>query len=157
MGVDPEVARYPAASRDRPAAGFPGPAVLGTMPNLVANRINVQLNLGGPGYTVSAEEASGLVALGQAARALRRGEADAAVVGAVDLSCEPVHQAALRALGRDRLPGDAAVVLILERLADARRDGRPVIAVLDDTQSSSRSLDGTPGARIARRRRGGCR
>ena len=143
MGVDPEVARYPAASRDRPAAGFPGPAVLGTMPNLVANRINVQLNLGGPGYTVSAEEASGLVALGQAARALRRGEADAAVVGAVDLSCEPVHQAALRALGRDRLPGDAAVVLILERLADARRDGRPVIAVLDDTQSP----DGTPSAK----------
>ena len=142
MGVDPEVARYPAASRDRPETGFPGPAVLGTMPNLVANRINVQLDLGGPGYTVSAEEASGLVALGQAARALRCDEADAAVVGAVDLSCEPVHQAALRALGRDHLPGDAAVVLILERLADARRDGRPVIAVLDDTQS----LDGTPSA-----------
>jgi acyl transferase domain-containing protein/3-hydroxymyristoyl/3-hydroxydecanoyl-(acyl carrier protein) dehydratase len=135
MGVDPEVARYPVLSRDRPEAGFPGAAVLGTMPNLVANRINMQLNLGGPGYTVSAEEASGLVALGQAARALRCGEADAAVVGAVDLSCEPVHQAALRALGRDQLAGDAAVVLILERLADARRDGRPVIAVLDDPQS----------------------
>ena len=132
MGVDPEVARYPAASRDRPESQFGGPAVLGTMPNLVANRINVQLNLGGPGYTVSAEEASGLVALDQAARALRSGEADAAVVGAVDLSCEPVHQAALRALGRDRPPGDAAVVVILERLADARRDGHPVIAVLDD-------------------------
>ena len=69
------------------------------MPNLVANRINVQLNLGGPGYTVSAEEASGLVALGQAARALRCGEADAAVVGAVDLSCEPVHQAGAACAG----------------------------------------------------------
>jgi acyl transferase domain-containing protein len=141
MGVDPEVARYPAASRDRPETEFPGPAVLGTMPNLVANRINVQLNLGGPGYTVSAEEASGLVALGQAARALRCGEADAAVVGAVDLSCEPVHQAALRALGRDRPPGDAAVVVILERLADARRDGHPVIAVLDDRGAA----DDAPG------------
>jgi acyl transferase domain-containing protein/3-hydroxymyristoyl/3-hydroxydecanoyl-(acyl carrier protein) dehydratase len=141
MGVDPEVARYPVASRDRPETEFGGPAVLGTMPNLVANRINVQLNLGGPGYTVSAEEASGLVALGQAARALRCGEADAAVVGAVDLSCEPVHQAALRALGRDRPPGDAAVVVILERLADARRDGRPVIAVLDDTHT----IDDPPG------------
>jgi acyl transferase domain-containing protein/3-hydroxymyristoyl/3-hydroxydecanoyl-(acyl carrier protein) dehydratase len=158
MGVDPEVARYPAAERDRPETTFPGPAVLGTMPNLVANRINVQLNLGGPGYTVSAEEASGLVALGQAARALRRGEADAAVVGAVDLSCEQVHQAALRALGRERPPGDAAVVVILERLADARRDGHPVIAVLDDTQApdgrqapgnlqapnGTRAADGTP-------------
>ena len=141
MGVDPEVARYPAASRDQPETQFPGPAVLGTMPNLVANRINVQLNLGGPGYTVSAEEASGLVALGLAARALRCGEADAAVVGAVDLSCEPVHQAALRALGRDCPPGDAAVVLILERLADARRDGRPVIAVLDGPHAA----DHVPG------------
>jgi acyl transferase domain-containing protein/3-hydroxymyristoyl/3-hydroxydecanoyl-(acyl carrier protein) dehydratase len=142
MGVDPEVARYPVLGREGAAAEapFPGPAVLGTMPNLVANRINVQLNLAGPGYTVSAEEASGLVALELAARALRCGEADAAVVGAVDLSCEPVHQAALRALGRDRLPGDAAVVMILERLSDARRDGRPVIAVLDDM----RSADGAP-------------
>ena len=146
MGVDPEVARYPVLHRERPEAeaSFPGSAVLGTMPNVVANRINVQLDLGGPGYTVSAEEASGLVALDLAARALRRGEADAAVVGAVDLSCEPVHQAALQALGRDRPPGDAAVVLVLERLADARRDGRPVIAVLDSLPSAP-SASGPPG------------
>jgi acyl transferase domain-containing protein/3-hydroxymyristoyl/3-hydroxydecanoyl-(acyl carrier protein) dehydratase len=143
MGVDAEVARYPVLRRERSAAEapFPGPAVLGTMPNLVANRINVQLNLGGPGYTVSAEEASGLIALELGARALRCGEADAAVVGAVDLSCEPVHQAALRALGRDRAPGDAAVVVILERLSDARRDGRRVIAVLDDIRSADGALE----------------
>jgi acyl transferase domain-containing protein/3-hydroxymyristoyl/3-hydroxydecanoyl-(acyl carrier protein) dehydratase len=128
MGVDPEVARYPVLRQHE--AQFPGAAVLGTMPNLVANRINVQLDLTGPGYTVSAEEASGLVALELAARALRHGEADAAVVGGVDLSCEPVHQAALRALGRDCRPGDAAVVLVLERLSDARRAGHAVIAVL---------------------------
>jgi acyl transferase domain-containing protein len=134
MGADPEVARYPVlhASEPRATAQFPGPAVLGTMPNLVANRVNVQLDLAGPGYTVSAEEASGLVALELGARALRQGEADAAVVGAVDLSCEPVHQAALRSLGRECVPGDAAVVLVLERLPDARRAGRTVIAVLDE-------------------------
>ena len=130
MGVDPEVARYPVLHQDE--AQFPGAAVLGTMPNLVANRINVQLDLAGPGYTVSAEEASGLVALELGARALRHGEADAAVVGAVDLSCEPVHQAALRALGRECPPGDAAVVLVLERLPDARQAGHTVIAVLGD-------------------------
>jgi len=139
MGVDPEVARYAALRR---APGAPdsetavppltASGVLGTMPNLVANRINMQLDLAGPGFTVSAEEASGLVALELASRALRAGEADAALVGAVDLSCEQVHQAALRELGRQRRPGDAAVVLVLKRLADARRDGDPVIAVLDD-------------------------
>jgi acyl transferase domain-containing protein/3-hydroxymyristoyl/3-hydroxydecanoyl-(acyl carrier protein) dehydratase len=139
MGVDPEVARYPVLQRASPAAEaapLTGAAVLGTMPNLVANRINMQLNLAGPGYVVCAEEASGLVALELAARALRCGEADAAVVGAVDLSCEPVHQAALRALGRDDRPGDAAVVLVLERLPDARRDGHRVIALLDDTPAA---------------------
>ena len=71
MGTDPEVARYAALRR---TAGGPVPApeippltaagVLGTMPNLVANRINMQLDLTGPGCTVSAEEGSGLVAAG---------------------------------------------------------------------------------------------
>ena len=139
MGTDPEVARYAALRR---TAGGPVPApeippltaagVLGTMPNLVANRINMQLDLTGPGCTVSAEEGSGLVALAIAARALRTGEADAALAGAVDLSCEPIHETATRALGREQPPGDAAVVLVLRRLADARRLGDRVIAVLDD-------------------------
>lgn len=129
MGVDPEVARYAVTGPDAaPSAA----GVLGTMPNLVANRVNVQLDVAGPSFTVSAEEASGLVALRLAEGALRRGEVDVAVVGAVDLSCEPVHQAALRALSRDRPAGDAAVVLLLERESDARAAGHPAIAVLDD-------------------------
>ena len=134
MGVDAEVARYPVLQRTGSAArsSLTSGAVLGTMPNLIANRINLQLDIGGPGYVVCAEEGSGLIALELAARALRSGEADAAVVGAVDLSCEPVHLAACRALGRDLPPGDAAVVLTLERLSDARAHGRQVIAVLDD-------------------------
>ncbi|MGW1024025.1 beta-ketoacyl synthase N-terminal-like domain-containing protein [Streptomyces sp. NPDC002577] len=143
MGCDPEVARYHARWRASAWAGdgdigdaFAPPldaaGVLGTMPNVVANRINAQLDLAGPGFSVSAEEASGLVALDIAARALAAGEADAAVVGAVDLSHEPVHQAALAELGLDRAPGDAAVALVLKRLTDARRDGDPVIAVLGE-------------------------
>ena len=137
MGVDPEVARHTVAG----IGVLPSAAgVLGTMPNLVANRINVQLDVAGPSYTVSAEEASGLVALDLAGRALRRGEADVVLVGAVDLSCEPVHRAAQRALGRDRPTGDAAVVLVLERESDARRSGRPVIAVLDPSDKSTVDL-----------------
>jgi acyl transferase domain-containing protein/3-hydroxymyristoyl/3-hydroxydecanoyl-(acyl carrier protein) dehydratase len=126
MGVDAEVARYAVDGGAADAA-----TVLGTMPNLVANRVNVQLDVAGPGFTVSAEEASGLVALDLAVRALRAGEADVAVVGAVDLSWEPVHRAASRALGREREPGDAAVVLVLERRSDAERAGRPALAVVD--------------------------
>ncbi len=140
MGCDPEVARYHARWRaatwdgdgDAYAPSLDAPGVLGTMPNVVANRLNAQLDLSGPGFSVSAEEGSGLVALGLAARALRRGEADSAIVGAVDLSHEPVHQAALAELGIDRTSGDAAVALVLKRLTDARRDGDTVLAHLDE-------------------------
>ena len=108
--------------------------VVGMMPNIVTNRINSQFDFTGQSFSVAAEENSGLVALDEAVRALRAGELDAAVVGAVDLSCEPVHVAAARdVLAADRqVPGDAAVVLVLKRLDDAERDGDKVYAVLPD-------------------------
>ncbi|MEV4742502.1 beta-ketoacyl synthase N-terminal-like domain-containing protein [Streptomyces sp. NPDC049555] len=116
----------------------PVPAMaLGAFPNIVANRINSQLDLAGPSFSVSCEEASGTAALRIAARALRAGEADAALVGAVDLSHDDVHTAALDALGRPRAAGDAAVVLVLKRLADAERDGEIVLALLDDDGSAA--------------------
>ncbi|HKN51574.1 MAG TPA: beta-ketoacyl synthase N-terminal-like domain-containing protein, partial [Amycolatopsis sp.] len=136
MGCDPEVARYggrwraPKAEQDAFAPVLKSAGVVGTMPNIVANRLNAQLDLAGPSFTVSAEEASGIVALKLAARALRTGEADAAVVGAVDLSHESVHETALADLGVEREPGDAAVVLVLKRLSDVDED--EVIALLDD-------------------------
>ncbi|MFE3824834.1 beta-ketoacyl synthase N-terminal-like domain-containing protein, partial [Streptomyces sp. NPDC059092] len=153
MGVDPEVARAGARWRvpywleqAGPAGALPstalardafvGPmtaeAVVGSMPNLVANRISTQLDLAGASFAVSAEEASGLVALDVAARAVRSGEADAALVGGTDLCHEVVHRAALRELGHDSEPGDAAVVLVLKSLDTARRDGDTVIALLDE-------------------------
>ncbi|WP_073839326.1 beta-ketoacyl synthase N-terminal-like domain-containing protein [Micromonospora sp. CB01531] len=146
MGTDPEVARYgarwrsPAGTRDAVAPALRSAGVLGTMPNIVANRLNAFLDVAGPSFTVSAEEASGLVALEIAARALRTGEVDAAVVGAVDLSCEPVHEAALADLGIDRTPGDAAVVLVLKRLGDAECAGEPVIALLDKATAAAADL-----------------
>ncbi|MFE9673922.1 beta-ketoacyl synthase N-terminal-like domain-containing protein [Streptomyces sp. NPDC006259] len=118
--------------RDAFSAPMDAERVVGTLPNLVANRINTQLDLAGPGYTVSAGEASGLVALGLAARAIRAMEVDAALVGAVDLSCEAVHQAALRELGHETDTGDAAVVVVLKHLADARKEGDTVLALLDE-------------------------
>ncbi|MDP3220850.1 MAG: beta-ketoacyl synthase N-terminal-like domain-containing protein, partial [Deltaproteobacteria bacterium] len=165
IGCDPEVARYGARWRlaewseawtrstgAKPAEGWLAAArdavlprleaagVVGTMPNIPANRINSQLDVAGPSFTVSSEEASGVVALQLAARALREGELDAAIVGAVDLSDEPVHRAALAELRLDASPGDAAVVLLLKRLDDARRDGDRVLAVLDDEGSPTLSL-----------------
>jgi acyl transferase domain-containing protein len=106
-------------------------ATLGSMPNVPANRINVQLDLHGPGFTVAAEELSGLRALEIAMRALSLGEIDAAIVAAVDLCVEPVHAAAMAAVAPDSpRPGDGAVALIVKREADARRDGDPVLAII---------------------------
>ena len=103
--------------------------VVGNMPNIPANRINSQLDLGGPGFIVSREELSGLTALKIALRMLRAGELDTALVGAVDLSCEDVHKAASGLLGADRrTPGDAAVVLLLERADDAKAAGHSIVA-----------------------------
>ena len=139
LGCDPEIARAH-AQRRREAAGEAGvelsppltaARVLGAMANVAANRIGGQLGLSGPGFAVSAEEASGLVALELAARALRAGEIDAALVGAVDLSDEPVHRAAVSQLGQTSQPIDAAVVLVLKRRADALRDGDQILALID--------------------------
>jgi len=176
MGCDPELARFGARwkvvewarkwanetgdsidlawlkqARDAFQDKLEAAGALGALPNIPANRINGQLDVGGPSFTVAAEEASGIVALELAARALREHEIDAAVVGAVDLSHELVHRTALAALGNTKPPGDAAVVLVLKRLADARRDNdcvyavlgedEPAALVLGDTETGSVNLD----------------
>ncbi len=146
MGTDPEVARYGARWRTLAHAPRIGEAavnttkdafipklqsagVLGTMPNIPANRISSQLDLQGPGFTVSAEENSGWVALDIATRAVATGALDLAFAGAVDLSCEPVHERALAALRPDAGPsGDAAIVLALQRVDDARAAQHAILA-----------------------------
>ncbi len=100
------------------------------MPNIPANRLSTQFDFRGPAFTVSAEELSGIEALRLACRALGRGEIDAALCGAVDLSDEPVHRAAAAALlPADRQePGDGAVALVLKRKADAEAAGDRIYA-----------------------------
>ncbi len=127
-GRDPEQVR---TARDAVVGGLQAAGVVGTMPNMTANRLNHQLDLGGASASISSEELSGLTALDLAARALRAGELDAVLVGAADLCCEPVHKAAVRALVGERAPGDAAAVVVLKRLEDARRDGDQVFAVIE--------------------------
>jgi 3-oxoacyl-(acyl-carrier-protein) synthase/3-hydroxymyristoyl/3-hydroxydecanoyl-(acyl carrier protein) dehydratase len=127
-----------AAAREAfvPLLGSAG--VLGAMPNIPANRLSSQLDLGGPSFTVSAEELSGIRALQIAERALWNREIDAAIVGAVDLSAEPVQQAASTILGDNRhVSGDAAVVLVLKRLDDAMAEGDDVLCVLSTDVTSS--------------------
>jgi 3-hydroxymyristoyl/3-hydroxydecanoyl-(acyl carrier protein) dehydratase/malonyl CoA-acyl carrier protein transacylase len=96
-------------------------SVVGRLANMVANRISNKFDFRGPSFAVMSEELSGIVALRLAARAISCGEVDRAVVGAVDLSCDPVHEQAARALlpPERQLSGDAAVFYVLTRLDDA--------------------------------------
>jgi acyl transferase domain-containing protein/3-hydroxymyristoyl/3-hydroxydecanoyl-(acyl carrier protein) dehydratase len=121
--------------------------VLGTMPNLPANRLHAARDLKGWGFTTSSEELSGLDALAVAARALRAGELDAALVGAADFCCEPAHEEAARRLfPADRAaPGDAAVVLVLMRAEDARARGARILAELEPPAPPA----GAPAAPLA--------
>ena len=147
MGVDAEVARYGARWRNAPKPGvqrnpvgdaivpaLESAGVIGAMPNIVTNRLNRALDLGGASCSVSAEERSGLEALELAVTALRRGEIDAAIVAAVDMSCEPVHEAALAACIGESAPraADAAVAFVVKRQEDAVRDGDEIYALLED-------------------------
>lgn len=145
-GCDPEIARWGARWRarswgeddagwvERAAAAFApsleAPHVLGVLPNMPANRLSSQLDLRGESFTVSAEEASGVRALQLACAALARGDLDAAIVGAVDLSNEPVHRAA----SGETATADAAVVLVLRRRVDVGDVG--VAVKVDETSEA---------------------
>lgn len=120
LGADEEWVR---ATQDAFAPPLEAAHVVGTLPNMPANRLSSQLDLKGPSHTVAAEVYSGVEALAIGARAIGRGDLDAALVGAVDLSNEPVHR---RASGEET--ADAAVVLVLRRRRDAEREGLPILA-----------------------------
>jgi acyl transferase domain-containing protein/3-hydroxymyristoyl/3-hydroxydecanoyl-(acyl carrier protein) dehydratase len=117
-------------ARDGVVAPAESAAVLGSMPNMPANRINRRYDARGFGFTISAGEMSGPAALDVAAHALRTRELDAAVIGAADLSGDVHAAVADEILGPVGPPGDAVVVMVLKRLQDAEAAGDRVYAVL---------------------------
>jgi 3-oxoacyl-(acyl-carrier-protein) synthase/3-hydroxymyristoyl/3-hydroxydecanoyl-(acyl carrier protein) dehydratase len=112
----------------RDAAGPPLTAnrVMGSLGSIAASRLARAFGLGGPSFTLCAEEASGARALELAMRALERDEISQAIVGAVDLTGDP----RVRLLGGGGLEG--AAVLVLMRLDDAVKAGKRVYATIDE-------------------------
>jgi acyl transferase domain-containing protein/3-hydroxymyristoyl/3-hydroxydecanoyl-(acyl carrier protein) dehydratase len=123
--VDPT---FLAKLRDLAMPPMGASAVLGFMPNIPANRLNVQLDVRGPGFTVSSEQWSGTDSLDVARVLIAAGEIDAAIVGAVEAGADARH---LRCIDGKATGADAAVALVVMGPARARALGLPVLGTLD--------------------------
>jgi len=120
--------------------------VIGKMPNISANRISNAMDIRGPGFAVSREELSGDAALDLACTAIRRGEINTALVAAVDLCREEVHEQAVLAVLDDagKQVADAAVMLILKSRTQAEHDGDKILALVASGGDGSAVLHNTP-------------
>jgi PfaB family protein len=119
--------------RDQAGPALTANRTMGALGSTVASRIAKEFRVGGPSFTVSGEENSGLRALETAFHALQNRSINSALVGAVEFTGE--FRACLcryqLAEDKDLLPvSDGAVALVLKRLDDAKRDGDRIYAVI---------------------------
>ena len=117
-----------------PFAAADDETLAGGLSNTIAGRICNAFDFGGGGYVVDGACASSLVALASACDVLRRGDVDAVVVGAVDVSIDPfelVGFSRLGALASDEmrvftreppgfLPGEGAAFIVLRTALHGR-------------------------------------
>jgi len=121
------------------------PIALATERDFLATRVAYRLNLRGPAITVQTACSTSLVAVGMACRALAAGDCEMALAGGVSIALPSMggylfkdgmtlsrdgHCRAFDAAAGGTVPGDAAAIVALKRLADARRDGDRVLAVI---------------------------
>ncbi len=132
----------------------------GNIQAFVAGRIAYALGLQGQTQTVHTACSSSLVAIHNACQTLRLGECDLAIAGGVQLILGPNNYLFLsraKTLSRDGHTrafdadadgfsrGEGAGMVVLKRLADAERDGDPILAVI---RASAVNNDGPSGGLI---------
>ena len=127
-------------------------ALTGNSSAIIANRISYAFDFRGPSISVDTACSASLVSIHQAVRSLRDGDSSVAIAGGVNILASPFGTVAFSELGvlsptgkihafSDDADGivrsDGAGVVVLKRLADARRDGDNVLAVIKGSAVNS--------------------